>query len=182
MMITALEWEGSGCYRICDGLEINAYGIILSGFITAVRVLCHMSEEQAQQLMHQLQALEQYAAELSQRESALVGMLRDGQSASDAVRALGEKDASETMVPIGMGVYVKTKVTASDPIALNVGAGTVIERDRDAVLNFLEERIKEVQVALQDTSAKRQDAMNRLEQGKAEASRMFQAGAPHKHG
>ncbi len=141
-----------------------------------------MSEEQTQQMLQQLQALENYASSLSQRESALVDMLQESHSASEAVRALGKQDASETLIPVGMGVYIKTKSSAADSIVLNVGAGTVLERDRDSALNFLEEKIKEIQVALQDTSAKRQDASQRLEQGKAEMERILRAGPQSKTG
>ena len=137
-----------------------------------------MSEEQAQQFMQQLQMLEQYATDLSQRESALVNMLRDAHSTVDAVRALGEKQDSESLIPIGMGVFIKTKVSSKEKIVLNIGAGVTLEKDRDYALTFLESKIKEIEVALQDTSAKRQETMNKLEQGKQEMNKLLQSGNP----
>jgi len=136
-----------------------------------------MSEEQAQQLLQQLQMLEQHASDLSQREYTLANILRETQSAIESVRALGEKDDSETMFPIGMGVFIKSRVSSKDSIVLNVGAGVTLEKDRDFALNFLEGKIKEVQVAIQDTSAKRQETMDRLEQGKQEVNKLLQAGS-----
>jgi len=138
-----------------------------------------MSGEQEQQL-HQLQMLEQHANDLSQREYALANILRETQSAIESVRALGEKDDSETLFPVGMGVFIKSGVSSADSIVLNVGAGVALEKDRDYALNFLEGKIKEVQVAIQDTSAKRQETMDRLEQGKQEMSKLLQAGS-HQH-
>jgi len=137
----------------------------------------YMSEEQAQQLLQQLQMLEQHASDLSQREYTLANILRETQSAIESVRALGEKDDSETMFPIGMGVFIKSRVSSKDSIVLNVGAGVTLEKDRDFALNFLEGKIKEVQVAIQDTSAKRQETMDRLEQGKQEVNKLLQAGS-----
>ena len=135
-----------------------------------------MSEEQAQQLMQQLQMLEQYATDLSQRESTFLNILREAYSAIDAIKALGEKDNSETLIPIGMGVFVKTNVSSNEKIVLNIGAGVTLEKDRDSALNFLESKIKEIQVALQDTTAKKQQAMAQLEQGKNQINSFLQSG------
>lgn len=137
-----------------------------------------MSEQQAQQLIQQFQILEQYAGDLSQRESTLMGILQETQRALETVRALGDKDCFETLAPVGMGTFIKTSVSSKDKIVLNVGAGAVIEKDRDYALNFLEEKIKEIQVALQATSAKRQETMRRLEQGRHEVNRLLRADAP----
>jgi len=82
-----------------------------------------MSEEQAQHLMQQLQMLETYYGDLSQREATLVNVLREAISAIESIKALREKPDSDSLVPIGMGTYVQTKILSSDKIILNVGAG-----------------------------------------------------------
>ena len=135
----------------------------------------NMSEEQAQQFMQQLQMLEQYATNLSQRESAMANMLKEAHSTIDAIRALGEKQESETLVTIGTGVFIKTKISSKEKIILNIGAGIMLEKDKDSALAFLEAKIKEIEIALQDTSAKRQETMNRLEQGKQEMNQFLQS-------
>lgn len=134
-----------------------------------------MSEEQAQQLMQQVQMLEQYAVDLAQRESTLAAILKEAQSAVESVRSLGEGDDFETLNPVGMGVFIKSRVSSKDKVVLNVGAGAVLEKDRGSALNFLEEKIKEAQVALHDTSVKKQDALNRLEHGRQEINRLLQS-------
>jgi len=68
-----------------------------------------MSEEQAQQLMQQMQMLETYFSDLSQREGTFLGVLREATAAIDAMKSLSQKPESETLVPIGMGTYVPTK-------------------------------------------------------------------------
>ena len=139
-----------------------------------------MSEEQTQQLVQQLQMLERYAVDLSQRESTLANIFKEAQSAIESVRALGEKDHSDTLIPIGVGVFIKSRVSSKDSVVLDVGAGAALEKDRDSALNFLEAKVKEVQVAIQDTSAKRQEAMGRLEQGRQEMRKLLQADS-HQH-
>ena len=133
-----------------------------------------MSEEQAQQLMQQMQMLETYFTDLSQREGTLLSVLREAISAIESIKSLREQPDSDTLVPIGMGTYVQTKISSNNKIVLNIGAGIAIEKTYDSTINYLEARIKEIEIALQDTSAKKQDAIARLEQGKEQLNRLMQ--------
>lgn len=133
-----------------------------------------MSEEQAQQLMQQMQMLETYFTDLSQRETTLLSVLREAISAIESIKSLRQKPNSDTLVPIGMGTYVQTKISSNDKIVLNIGAGIAVEKTHDSAMNYLEARIKEIEVALQDTSAKKQEAMARLEQGKDQMNQLMQ--------
>ena len=133
-----------------------------------------MSEEQAQQLMQQMQMLETYFTDLSQREGTLLSVLREAISAIESMKSLHQNPNSDTLVPIGMGTYVQTKISSNDKIVLNIGAGIAVEKTYDSTINYLEARIKEIEVALQDTSAKKQEALARLEQGKEQMNQLMQ--------
>ena len=133
-----------------------------------------MSEEQVQQLMQQMQMLETYFTDLSQREGTLLSVLREAISAIESIKSLREKPNSDTLVPIGMGTYVQTKILSNDKIVLNIGAGIAVEKTYDSTINYLEARIKEIEIALQDTSAKKQEAIARLEQGKEQMNQLMQ--------
>lgn len=139
-----------------------------------------MSEEQAQQLLYQMQMLESYFAELTQRENTLLNVLKDATSAIESIKGISKESESNTLVPIGMGTFVKTKISSDEKIVLNVGAGVAIEKDKDSAINFLESRIKEIEVALQDTAAKKQDVASKLEQGKAEMNRLAESASKAK--
>ena len=134
-----------------------------------------MSEEQAQQLMQQMQMLETYFSDLSQREGTFLNVLREATAAIDSIKSLGQKPESETLVPIGMGTYLPTKILPNNKIILNIGAGVAVEKDFPSAINYLEARIKEIEIALQDTAAKKQDAATRLEQGKGQINQLLQA-------
>jgi len=133
-----------------------------------------MSEEQAQQLMQQMQMLETYFSDLSQREGTFLNVLREATAAIDSIKSLGQKPESETLVPIGMGTYLPTRISANSKIILNIGAGVAVEKDFPSAINYLEARIKEIEIALQDTAAKKQDAAARLEQGKGQINQLMQ--------
>ena len=134
-----------------------------------------MSEERAQQLMQQMQMLETYFADLSQREGTLYGVLREATAAIESIKSLNKKPDSDTLVPVGMGTFVKTKISSNDKIVLNIGAGISIEKDSESAINYLEARIKEIEVAIQDTAAKKHDAAAQLEQGKSQINQLIQA-------
>jgi len=134
-----------------------------------------MSEEQAEQLMQQMQMLETYFSDLSQREGTFLNILREATAAIESIKSLGQKPESETLVPIGMGTYVPTKISSTAKIVLNIGAGIAVEKDFPSTINYLETRIKEIEIALQDTAAKKQDAAGRLEQGKAQINQLMQS-------
>ena len=139
-----------------------------------------MSEEHTQQLLYQIQMFESYFAELSQRENSLLNVFKDATSAIESINGIGKKSESDTLIPIGMGTFIKTKISSGEKIVLNVGAGVAIEKDKDSAINFLELRIKEIQVALQDTATKKQDVASKLEQGKAELNRFIESGSKTK--
>jgi len=141
-----------------------------------------MSEEQAQQLMQQMQMLETYFSDLSQREGTFLNVLRDATAAIESMKSLSQKPESETLVPIGMGTYVPTKISSNSKIVLSIGAGVAVEKDFPSAINYLEAHIKEIEVALQDNAAKKQDAAARLEQGREQINQLMQAASQPKSG
>ncbi len=141
-----------------------------------------MSEEQAQQLMQQMQMLETYFSDLSQREGTFLSVLREATNAIESMKSLSQKPESETLVPIGMGTFVPTKISSNSKIVLSIGAGVAVEKDFPSAINYLEAHIKEIEVALQDNAAKKQDAAARLEQGREQINQLMQSVSQPKSG
>ena len=133
-----------------------------------------MSEEQAQQLLQQMQMLENMFAELSQKENSIVNIIRDANSAIKSIQELKANPNSESLVPVGMGTFIKTKSMPDEKIVVNVGAGVAIEKDHDSALNYLESKIKELEVALQETNSQRQQIAANIEQGKQQMQQIMQ--------
>ena len=133
-----------------------------------------MSEDQAQMLLQQMQMLENMFAELSQKENSIVNIIRDANSAVKSIQELKSNPDSETLVPVGMGIFIKTKSIPNEKVVLNMGAGVAIEKDHDSALNFLESKIKELEVALQETNTQRQQIAANIEQGKQQMQQIMQ--------
>ena len=134
-----------------------------------------MSEEQTQQLLYQMQMLEGYFSELIQKEQAIISVFREASSAVVSLKAIDNKTDSETLVPMGLGTFVKTKLIPNQKLILNVGAGIAIEKDQNYAINFLESRLKEFQVALQDIDGQKQQVSASLEQGKQQMNQLLAA-------
>ena len=134
-----------------------------------------MSEEQTQQLLYQMQMLESYFSELTQKEGSIISIIREASFAIDSLKAVDNKTDDETLVPLGLGTFVKTKLIPNQKLILNVGAGIAIEKDQNYAINFLESRLKEMQVTLQEINGQKQQVSSSLEQGKQQMNQLMAA-------
>ena len=134
-----------------------------------------MSEEQAQQLLYQMQMMEGYLSELTQKEGTIMSIIREASSAIQSLKTIDTKTDNETLVPVGLGTFIKTKTVPNENLILNIGAGIAVEKDKDSAINFLELRLKEMQVALQETSNQKQQISANLEHGKQQMEQMLAA-------
>jgi prefoldin alpha subunit len=133
-----------------------------------------MSEEQAQALMQQMQALEAYMSDLLQKEDAVIKLLHEATGAIESMKALGDTQL-ETLVPVGMGAYVKATIQPNEKLLVSIGAGASLEQDKNSAINYVEERIKELEIVLQQLSAQKHEIAARLEQGQQQMNRILQA-------
>jgi len=124
--------------------------------------------------MYQMQMLENYFGQLTQKEESLIRIIGEASSAIESIKSISEKPESFTLVPIGMGSFVKANISSVDKFILNLGAGVAVEKDKNSTINFIEARIKEMEVALRDTTVQKQNVMANLEQGKQEMDRLIQ--------
>jgi prefoldin alpha subunit len=133
-----------------------------------------MSEEQAQALMQQMQALEAYMSDLLQKEDAVIKLLHEATGAIESMKALGDTQL-ETLVPVGMGAYVKATIQPNEKLLVSIGAGASLEQDKNSAINYVEERIKELEIVLQQLSGQKHEVAARLEQGQQQMNRILQA-------
>ena len=121
-----------------------------------------------------MQALEAYMSDLLQKEDAVMKLLHEATGAIDSMKALGDKQL-ETLVPVGMGAYVKATISPNEKLLVSIGAGASIEQDKNSAINYVEERIKELEIILQQLSAQKHEVALRLEHGQREMNRLLQA-------
>ncbi len=134
-----------------------------------------MSQAQAEQLAQHMQMLEKYYSDLSYRESTFMNILNETSAAIESIKSLSQNSESETLVPIGMGAYLPSKISSDSKIILKIGSGVAVEKDFSSTINYFEARYKEAEIALQDNNAKKQEIASRLEQGKAQINQLVQS-------
>src|SRR3989338_659863 len=134
-----------------------------------------MSEEQAQQLLYQMQMLESYSTSMDQKEETIMSFLREAISSVESIRGINQKQEFESLIPVGLGTFVKANISGTSKVLLDVGAGIMVEKEHDSAINYLESRIKELQVALNESTSQKHQALMRLEQLKQEMNRLIQS-------
>ncbi len=130
-----------------------------------------MSEERLQNMIAQLKSMEAYLNDLSTKEATIIRLIEEGRLASDALRGLADNDM-HAFTPIGMGIYVQSIINTDAKFLVNVGAGISIEKKRDDALTFIENRLRELEAALNNISAQKQEIQLRMEQMRREANEL----------
>tara|TARA_B100000029_G_scaffold321537_1_gene313944 strand:- start:928 stop:1350 length:423 start_codon:yes stop_codon:yes gene_type:complete len=133
-----------------------------------------MSEEQAQQLLQQMQFLENHFSQLTQQGNSIINIIHEANAAINSIKETKTKAESDNLVPVGMGVYVKSKMKSMDKVIINVGSGVAIEKDQDSAINWIETRLKELEVALQNVSSQKQQVAANLEMGRKQMQELMQ--------
>jgi len=137
-----------------------------------------MSEEQAQALLQQMQSLETYLGDLVAREETVMRLLQEATNSVEAMKVMMGNVEHETLVPLGLGVYAKAKISADQKLIVNIGAGASIEQNKESAINYIESRIKELEMVLQQLSSQRHEVSMRLEQGQQEMNKLIQSNRP----
>ena len=133
-----------------------------------------MSEDQTQQLLYQMQMLENLFAELTQKESSIINIIREANSAIHSIKGISTQSESDSLVPLGLGAFMKSKLNSNEKIIINVGSGIAIEKNHADAINYLESRLKELEIVLQDTNQQRQQIAANLEHGKQQMQSLMQ--------
>lgn len=135
--------------------------------ITAAGTCRPLSSEEIQALYDEAQHLEAHGLELARQESSLSAAFREATAAAASLRDLEGQDGAgsrQALVPLGLGTFAKATLSPGSGIVVTIGAGAAVEKDARSALNFIERRIKEIEVTLQGTNARRTEVMGRLDQ------------------
>lgn len=135
----------------------------------------HMAEQQLNEMAQQSRMLEAYMNDVTGRLSAVARLLEEARIASATIQGVSTDVESETLMPVGIGVYVKTTVPPVKKLVVNLGSGVAIEKSRDDALNFVESRIKEYGVAMRQLEGQRQEIAMRMEQMQQQINTMLRS-------
>lgn len=138
-------------------------------------------EQRINELVQQSRILEAYMNDIMTRQVTLSKLMEEAHLASNTIQTITSESDVESLMPIGIGVYVKTVVPPIKKLLINLDAGVAIEKNREDALNYVETRIKEYEVAARQLEAQRQEITMRINQLQAQINQMVQA-AQQQHG
>lgn len=130
-------------------------------------------EQRISELAQQSRVLESYMNDITSRQVAVSRLLDEARTASTTIQGITSESDSETLMPIGVGLYLKTIVPPIKKIVVNLGSGVSVEKSREDALNFVEARIKEYEVALRQFEAQRQEIAMHMEQLQEQVNQML---------
>ncbi len=129
-------------------------------------------EEKLQNILVQIKTLEAYLNDLTLRESSIIRLIEEGRLASDALRGLGDNNLN-AFLPIGMGIYVESNINSNAKFLINIGAGISIEKKRVDAIAFIDNRLRELEGALNNVSMQKQNMESKLEHARKEANELL---------
>ena len=138
-------------------------------------------EQRINELVQQSRILEAYMNDIMTRQVTLSRLMEEAHLASNTIQTITSESDVESLMPIGIGVYVKTLVPPIKKLLINLDAGVAIEKSREDALNYVETRIKEYEVAARQLEAQRQEITIRINQLQSQINQMVQA-AQQQHG
>lgn len=132
-------------------------------------------EQRINELVQQSRILEAYMNDVMTRQVTVSKLMEEARMASDTIQNVTSESDVESLMPIGIGVYVKTNVPPIKKLIINLDAGVAIEKNREDALNYVETRIKEYEVAARQLEAQRQEIAMRINQLQSQINQMIQA-------
>ena len=131
-------------------------------------------EQRINELVQQSRILEAYMNDIVAKESTAMRLIEEARLASSAMNNLTARDQSESLVPVGIGVYVRALIPPVDRVLVNVGAGISIEKNKQDTLNYIESRIKEFETASSQLAGQKQQIELRMAQIQEQINNMLQ--------
>lgn len=132
-------------------------------------------EQRINELVQQSRILEAYLNDVMTRQVTIGKLMEEAHLASNTIQNITSESDVESLMPIGIGVYVKTKVPPIKKLLINLDAGVAIEKSREDALNYVETRTKEYEVAARQLEAQRQEITMRINQLQSQINQMIQA-------
>src|ERR671932_1478902 len=132
-------------------------------------------EQRINELVQQSRILEAYMNDIMTRQVAVNRAIEEARLASTTIQNVTSESDVESLMPIGIGVYIKATVPPIKKLLVNLDAGIAIEKTRDDALNYVESRIKEYEVAARQLEAQRQQIEMHMNQLQTQINQMIQA-------
>ena len=132
-------------------------------------------EQRINEMVQKSRVLEAYMNDVMTRQVTVTRLMEEARLASTTIQNFTSESEVESLMPVGLGVYVKTMVPPIKKLLVNLGAGAAVEKNRDDALNYVESKIKEYEVAARQLESQRQEIAMRMDQVQSQINQMIRA-------
>jgi prefoldin alpha subunit len=122
------------------------------------------AEQKISEMLQQSKILEAYMNDVLTKESTVTRLITEAHLASEAIRELSSPAQEESLVPIGIGVYLRVTVPQVRNLLVSVGSGVTIEKSKENAKNYVELKIKEFDLALKQLQSQKEQIAIRMNQ------------------
>jgi prefoldin alpha subunit len=131
-------------------------------------------EQKINEMVQQSRILEAYMNETITRQATVTRLIEEAHLSSSAIQSITGESEVESLVPVGIGVYIRASLPPVKKLLVNVGAGVTMEKSREDTINYIESRIKEFEIALRQLANQKQQIEMRMEQIQGQVNQMLQ--------
>ncbi len=104
-----------------------------------------------EQAINLLRVEEAKTQDLSDRLNQAIALMSELKIAKATLENLPSKN-TETLLPVGGGVFVPSSASRNAKILVNIGSGVVVEKTVDEAVKFLDERAKNLDKTIKEIS------------------------------
>jgi prefoldin alpha subunit len=122
------------------------------------------SEQKISEMLQQSKILEAYMNDILGKEATVSRLITEAHLASEAIQGLSSTDEQDSLIQIGIGVFLKVKVPQVTNLLVSVGSGVTIEKSKENAKNYVESRIKEFELASQQIQSQKEQIAMRMNQ------------------
>ena len=128
-------------------------------------------EDVVRQLASEIRILEGSLSALQSRLDIVRAAINEVTLAFNTLEGLKNlKEGEETLIPVGAGSYIRTKIADSKKLVMGIGAGVAIDNDVESSVGELKSRLEEmdrartyIQQQLEQTASRYQQDREALE-------------------
>lgn len=121
-------------------------------------------EQKISEMLQQSKILEAYMNDIITKEATVTRLITEAHLTSEAIQGLSSTNQEESLIPIGIGVFLKVTVPQVTNLLVSVGSGVTIEKSKENAKNYVESRIKEFELALKQIQSQKEQIAMRMNQ------------------
>ena len=130
-------------------------------------------EEEIRRALAELQALRELAESMRSRINVVESFINELKAAGEAIKAIRDVGENATiLVPVGGDSFIRAKVEDISKVLVGVGAGVVLEKDVEDALNYLGERVAELEKISVDLRRRLAETLERIRESEDRIRRM----------